>query len=186
MSSSQVILFAIVALLAAAAQAKSCHNVTGTCLDHGFVCANDQVVPHAKRCDGIEDCADGTDEFMCDHQDERPMHLRTAEERAAVEQASCIRCTCVKAVLSIGPSSAWLPFAKVAPTDTIGLMTGTGTYGGRPCNPTCVWTIQMAFYKKTKVCRGMLCCARQRSCVQCYPLFPCAGFSSDFNHRCYA
>jgi len=177
----------LVAIFAIAAQAKpACHNITGTCLDHGFVCANDQVVPHAKRCDAVEDCADGTDEFQCDHADDRPLHLRTAEERNAVEQASCIRCTCLASDLNIGPGSAWASYAKVAPTDTVGLMTGTGTYAGRGCNPTCQWVTEIAFYRKTKVCRGYLCCARQRSCVSCYPLAPCVGFSADFTHRCYA
>ncbi|WP_394758379.1 LDL receptor domain-containing protein, partial [Flavobacterium sp.] len=39
---------------------QSCHNATGSCQPHGFVCANEEVIPHAKRCDDIEDCADGT------------------------------------------------------------------------------------------------------------------------------
>lgn len=61
-----VIAVIAVALCAASANAAAakCHNITGTCFEHGFQCANDEIVPHSKRCNGVEDCADGTDEFI--------------------------------------------------------------------------------------------------------------------------
>ena len=164
--------------------AAKCHNVTGTCLPHGFVCANEEVVPHAKRCDGVEDCGDGTDEFMCHHEDDTPMHLRSAEARMAAQQASCIQCTCTASVHTVVSGSAWWSYALHAPTDFIGLMTGTGPYAGKNCDPKCAFQILMGFYRKTGVCRGWLCCARQRQCTLCNNVGIC--FGRHINNRCYA
>jgi hypothetical protein len=170
------------------AAGKGCHNITGTCLDHGFVCANEEVIPHAQRCNGVEDCADGTDEFMCQHEDDSPLHLRAPEARHAAEQASCIACTCTAAVLQIQWGSAWWQYAVKAPTDFIGLMTGTDAYRGRPCSPTCTWKLTVAFYKKTGVCRGWVCCMRQRWCDACFntnPAAACVACGATPSTRCY-
>lgn len=191
-----VLIFAASAVDAAPAEEKAivsprksvagkCHNFTGTCLDHGFVCANEEVVPHSQRCNGVEDCADGTDEFMCHHENDTPLHLRPAEERHAVQQASCIQCTCTASVHRVVKGQPWFEYAKHAPTDFLGLMTGTGAYAGRNCNPECIFTLLMAFYRKTGVCRGWLCCARQRECVNCnFLLGQCSSVTAA--NRCYA
>ena len=171
---------------AAAADAPSkCHNITGTCYEHGFQCANDEVVPHAKRCNGVEDCADGTDEFMCTHDDPTPLVERSDAERHAVMQTSCAKCTCQVAVLNIASSSGWFQFARRAPTDFLGLMTGTGPYRGLPCNPNCVTSIRMGFYKKFRVCRGWLCCARQRECLTCQTSGGSCTAAATSGTRCY-
>jgi hypothetical protein len=120
---------------------------------------------------------------MFHHEDDTPMHLRTEEARHAAQQASCIACTCTVAVTNIVSGSAWFTYAKQAPTDFIGLMTGTGSFRGLPCNPTCVFNIQVAFYKKTGVCRGWLCCARQRWCQVCLTTGVCTGKTTA--NRCY-
>ena len=60
----------------------------------------------------------------------------------------------------------WWPYALVTPTDT-SLMTGSGTWAGKPCNSRCVVSMTIGFYKKNRICRGWLCCARQRQCLGC-------------------
>jgi len=160
-----------------------CHNITGTCLPHGFECISGEVVPHAQRCNGVEDCSDGTDEFLCDHEDHRPLAERTEEERHQFQQASCVNCNCAVTAYQVTNAMAWWPYAIVAPTD-ISLMTGSGIYGGKPCRNGCASTITIGFYKKNRICRGWLCCARQRQCIACGagPTYCSTGSTSN---RCY-
>lgn len=140
----------------------SCHNSTGTCLKDGFHCANKEIVSYAKRCDGVEDCLDGTDEYMCHVDGAVPLHEISHEKREMMMQGSCARCDCLNNVMTITENDAWWQAALEAPTDTQ-LMTGSG----RTCGKSCVRKITLAFYKKSGVCRGWLCCVRQRDCPQC-------------------
>jgi len=175
---------ALVALLAASALARPvCHNITGTCLEQGFVCVSGEVVPHAQRCNGVEDCSDGTDEFLCEHEDHRPMFERTPEERHAAQQASCVNCNCAATAYDVTTGSPWMAYALIAPTDTT-LMTGTGLNAGRACSSICSTKITLGFYKKNKICRGWLCCVRQRACQLCTTgVTGCA--SATTGSRCY-
>lgn len=179
-------LLLVAAVLAVAAAAGPlCHNATGTCLSHGFVCVSGEVVPHAQRCNGVEECTDGTDEYLCDHADPRPMAERTPEERHASQQASCVNCNCQATAYLVGTTSPWWSFATVAPTD-ISLMTGASAqFGGRPCSSTCTTSITLGFYKKNRICRGWLCCVRQRACVSCTTTpSGCSGVTTT--NRCLA
>lgn len=164
-----------------------CHNSTGTCLKEGFHCANKEVVPYGKRCDGVDDCMDGTDEYLCNVDGSMPLHERTPEERHAVTQgSSCAWCSCLASVINIVENDPWWEAAKAAPTDTIGLMTGTGAYAGLPCNSRCIRRISIAFYRKSNYCRGALCCIRQRECVQCLdPNVVGACSAATLANRCY-
>jgi len=157
-------------LLAAVATARPvCHNITGTCTERGFECVSGEVVTYEQRCNGVEDCSDGTDEFMCEHQDHRPLFERTAEERHPFEQgsSSCVNCNCAATAYTVTTTSAWWPFAVISRTDTA-LMTGApSNYGGEPCNWKCAAGITIGFYRKNRICRGYLCCARQRACTAC-------------------
>lgn len=173
----------------AAAFAKArCHNITGTCLHHGFVCSNEEVVDHAKRCDGHEDCRDGTDEFMCGEELTSPLHERSSEQRQAFAQATCVHCNCAANTLTINQGDSWYDFALHAPVDYYGLGTGDPfAYGGRNCNPPCTKRIKMTFYRKTGVCRGYLCCARQNQCIECFSGGACPNFNNPgFFKRCYS
>ena len=176
---------ALVALLAAAALASRpvCHNITGTCLARGFECVGGEVVPFEQRCNGVEDCADGTDEFMCDHEDHRPLFERTPEERHAAMQASCVNCNCVATYYAITTTSSWYTYGLVAPTD-IYLMTGSSAYAGRPCNSYCTTGLTLTFFKKNIICRGWLCCVRQRACNTCSTAGSCSASASS-GTRCY-
>lgn len=43
---------------------KSC--IIATCADMGkFECVNHECIESFKRCDGVKDCSDGTDEYKC-------------------------------------------------------------------------------------------------------------------------
>jgi hypothetical protein len=160
-----------------------CHNITGTCLAHGFECVSGEVVTHAQRCDGVEDCSDGTDEFMCEHEDHRPLFERTPEERHALTQATCVNCNCAATAYTV--TGAWLTYGLASPTD-ISLMTGTvNQYPGLPCHSRCTTSLVLGFYKKNRICRGWLCCARQRACTGCTTAGSCGGISSSTLYRCY-
>ena len=166
----------------------SCHNITGTCLSHGFVCANEQVVEHGKRCDGVEDCHDGTDEFMCGGELTSPLHERSKVQRQAFAQATCVHCNCKANTLTVTQSSSWYQFALTAPVDYYGLGTGSPhAYGGMGCNSACTTSLKITFYRKTGVCRGYLCCARQNECLACSSSGSlCPAFNNPgFFKRCY-
>jgi hypothetical protein len=179
-----MIVLAAALLVAAAAGRPACHNITGTCTERGFECVSGEVVPHEQRCNGVEDCSDGTDEFMCEHEDHRPLFERAPEERHVFAQtSSCVNCNCAATAFSVDTTSGWWPFAVVSPTDTA-LMTGSpGNNGGRPCNSRCATRITIGFYRKNRICRGWLCCARQRFCQSCSNTSPCSQTSTQ--NRCY-
>jgi len=153
--------------LAAAGEVAGCHNATGSCAKHGFVCANDEVVPHAKRCDGVEDCADGTDEYMC-NQAPKPVFELSPSERNAVVESGCVFCNCLKGTITIGSgNTAWFKIALDSPRDWQ-MMTDAPAQFNRPCNPAQVTSIRLAVYKKNnKGCRGWVCCFRQNACMAC-------------------
>ena len=156
---------------AEAAEVSTCHNSTGSCNKNHFVCANEELVPHAKRCDGVEDCADGTDEYMCDQHPNKPLVDMSVAERTAVTEGGCVFCTCYKGQITVTSSStaAWWAMAKTAPRDRT-MMTDAPLYGNRACRESTVTSILLNVYKKqNKGCRGWVCCFRQERCNACSP-----------------
>ena len=162
-------------------------SCAGRCRAHGFECVSGEVVTHAQRCNGVEDCSDGTDEFLCEHEDHRPLFERTAEERHAFQQATCVNCNCAATAYTVSSTMSWWSYALFAPTDTALMTGGPNVYGGLPCNSRCAASITIGFYKKNRICRGWLCCARQRVCVTCGNAaslgYACS--SSSTANRCY-
>ena len=152
---------------------EACHNSTGACHHNGkFECLDGSMVTHAQRCNGVEDCKDGMDEFMCP---------RTAHGHHEVhEEASCgPSCACEVATTTVASTStSYFNFAVYAPTWGI-LMTGTPVAGRWGCNPlnTKTSAVQMVWYKKGGVAnaqgncvgntrkRGFICCGRQQACT---------------------
>ena len=68
---------------------------------------------------------------------------------------------------AITSTLAWWTYAIAAPMD-LSLMTGpAASAGGRPCNNPCTNSLVIGFYKKNRICRGYLCCARRRACLSC-------------------
>ena len=164
-------IFLVAALMLAGC--KACHNSTGACHHNGkFECLDGSMVTHAQRCNGVEDCKDGMDEFMCP---------RTAHGHHEVhEEASCgPSCACEVATTTVASTStSYFNFAVYAPTWGI-LMTGTPVAGRWGCNPlnTKTSAVQMVWYKKGGVAnaagncvgntrkRGFICCGRQQACT---------------------
>ena len=148
-----------------------CHNATGSCTKTHFVCANEELIAHSRRCDGVEDCADGTDEYMCDaahFHHSKPVTDMTVAERTALTEVSCIKCTCSKGQISIASTNtAWFKIALVAPRDRT-LLTNAPSKQNKPCNPAGTTNILLNVYKKqNKGCRGWVCCFRQEWCSVC-------------------
>ena len=155
------------AAIIATPSSTTCHNATGSCTKTHFVCANEEVIPHSKRCDGVEDCADGTDEYMCD-QSSHPIAQRSFAERAAITEVSCIKCTCLKGTVTVASgNAAWWNIATSAPRDNT-MLTSAPHKQNRPCNPAATAEIVLNVYKKqNKGCRGFVCCFRQEECKSC-------------------
>lgn len=163
-----VLIVIITTLLLTGSQAY-CHNSTGACLHNGkFECLDGSYVTHAQRCNGVEDCKDGIDEFMCPKT--APGHHEIHEE------ASCgPTCACQVATTTVqSTTTALFNFAVYSPTWDL-LMTGTPVNGRWGCNPDAAKTasVTMVWYKKGStgtVCvgnhrkRGFICCGRQTAC----------------------
>ena len=142
-----LIVFAIALLVVAQLASAACHNATGSCTPNAFVCANEEAIPHAKRCDGVEDCADGTDEYMCD-QAATPIWDLKVEERTAITEVACVKCTCPKGSITVtsGSLAVWWNLAKAAPRD-MRMLTDAPTYQNKPCSTTFTTSIQLNVYK---------------------------------------
>lgn len=165
-----LLIAAILCLGASSLVSAACHNFTGSCTKEHFVCANDETVAHSKRCDGVEDCADGTDEYMCDQSSTSYDELPVAE-RHAVTEVACVKCTCLKGSITVtSTAGTWWTIAKKAPRD-FKMMTDSPSQQNRPCAEGATnfaTSIVLNVYKKqNKGCRGWVCCLRQESCSVC-------------------
>jgi len=162
-----LLIAALAVLVVSQLAAAACHNATGSCTNEHFVCANEEMVPHAKRCDGVEDCADGTDEYLCD-QSTVPLFERTVAERQAIIEVSCVKCTCYKGTITVlQANAAWFKVGTTAPRGFT-MMTDAPNYQNKACNIAQVTSIVLDVYKKqNKGCRGWVCCFRQEKCLSC-------------------
>lgn len=154
----------------AAHRPHGCHNATGTCLAHGFVCASGQTVPHHQRCNGVEECGDGTDEYLCHDSDRRPVFQRGRLPRRALAQGeySCARCTCLVNTQTFTNTNPWWPFVITARMSPDGLLTGgSSLHAGQPCSNVNTVSLSAQLFRKDFTCRGPLCCIRQLQCLSC-------------------
>ena len=145
-----------------------CHNASGTCMPNGtFICLNLQVVDAKKRCDGVIDCDDTTDEYLC----ELPPYPRSnhsKEDRHFSEQFSmsrCIGCECLHgAPVPVYPTHPWYKEGLTAgPTGVLSSFTPKGL----GCNPALTSDFELQLYRKTGYCKMAVCCARQSLCDSC-------------------
>lgn len=164
----KTVLIAIIAALLVAGSQAYCHNSTGACLHNGkFECLDGSFVTHAQRCDGVEDCKDGIDEFMCPKT--APGHHEVHEEASCGPSCACQ----VSTTVVLSASTSLFNFAVYSPTWG-GLMTGTPVAGRWGCNPSnqATASVSMTWYKKgSDTCvgnhrrRGFICCGRQTACA---------------------
>ena len=167
MNTKVLLVAALLALAVSQLASAACHNATGSCTQDSFVCANGEAIAHSKRCDGVEDCADGTDEYLCD-QSAKPFDQLTVAERTAITEVACIKCTCLKGTVVVS-AGAWLQIGLKAPRGWT-LMTDSPATPvfNKACHPTQTTQVTLEVYKKqNKGCRGWVCCFRQKSCDTC-------------------
>jgi hypothetical protein len=156
------------------ASAHTCHNSTGACHHNGkYECADGSTVPWSKRCDDVEDCADGADEFLCPHR------MGKGEAADMHELMNCgPTCACAGATVVVASTSPFFQQALYAPVWDGGaagnLMTGTPVNGLWGCNTAAGKTVSvtMIWYRKGSVnCvgntrrGGFICCGRAIKCT---------------------
>eukprot|EP00760_Papus_ankaliazontas_P038920 PhM_4_TR9416/c0_g1_i1/m.12579 len=169
-----LLLLVAVFAVATASAAGTCHNSTGACHYNGkYECADGSLVAWEKRCDGVEDCADGADEFVC------PRHLGAGgDSKAKVhELMNCgPTCACAGSISIVASSSPFFQMALTAPIWDGGaagnLMTGTPVNGLWGCNPAKTTAVTMMWYRKgSENCvgntrkGGFICCGRAIKCT---------------------
>lgn len=152
----------------------SCHNATGACRSTTYLCLDGTQVSAADRCDGIEDCKDGTDELLCHapatHHSTLDFNsvLYNTSRRLASElfaTATCNGCACpVGADAEVANTSPYFETALAAKMTPE--FSDVAPKGVR-CDEGKTSTIMIRMYKKSGYCRKAICCVRQVSCVRC-------------------
>jgi Low-density lipoprotein receptor domain class A len=117
---SLILLFLLVTLATyIVSGSRICHNATGSCTKTGFVCANGKVIDHNKRCNFVEDCVDGSDEYLCEFKGDRSIfNADLFSLRLAIIEITCIKCLHYVDTITIPFSNKlWIDNIKKFPCD---------------------------------------------------------------------
>ena len=176
---SKTSIFALVLLaMALSASAHTCQNTTGACMTNGkYMCADSTTISWEKRCDDVEDCVDGSDEFLCPHRIAKGDGPRNMHELMSCGPS----CACNPSSSNVAAASPFYTMAMHAPvwsyndgTNSGDLMSGTPLNGMWGCNTVAGKTdsVWMVWYRKgSETCvgnprqGGFICCGRAFKCV---------------------
>lgn len=133
-----------------------CHNATGACDRSKYICANGYIIEHNQRCNMIEDCSDGSDEFLCDFIGHQSIFdSDVVALRLAILEVTCVDCVYYTNFITIHKSNKlWYDNAKLFPFDYYKRNNNNN-------NNNTEYTTVGVYKKKKKLKNNTVCCYRR-------------------------